>query len=440
MKKHNYFVKLAALALALVLTLSLTACGGSNTDNSGDNAGDEQKPVVKIAVPNDTTNEARALLLLQENGIIKLKDGVGITATKNDIEENPYNVEIVEAEAAQLPNQLQDVDYAVINSNYAISAGLNPVNDSLLIEGSASAYANILTVKEGNENEPKILALKAALESQQVVDFINETYNGSVISVVENPTDGYDATVDYDALNGETITIAATPAPHAEILEVVKTILADKGITLNIQVFNDYVQPNLALSEKELDANFFQHKPYLDTFSKEHKLNLAVLTAVHLEPMGVYSKSIKNVADLPDGAKIAVPNDPTNGGRALKVLETAGILKVRPEAGILASPADIVDNPKHVKIVEVEAAQLPRALDDVDAAVINSNYALAAKLNPTKDAIAIESKDSPYANVVVVRAGDENRPELQKLKNALLTPEVKKFLEEKYQGAVVPAF
>lgn len=141
-----------------------------------------------------------------------------------------------------------------------------------------------------------------------------------------------------------------------------------------------------------------------------------------------------------EGAKIAVPNDPTNGGRALKVLETAGILKVRPEAGILASPADIVDNPKHVKIVEVEAAQLPRALDDVDAAVINSNYALAAKLNPTKDAIAIESKDSPYANVVVVRAGDENRPELQKLKNALLTPEVKKFLEEKYQGAVVPAF
>ena len=131
-------------------------------------------------------------------------------------------------------------------------------------------------------------------------------------------------------------------------------------------------------------------RPYLDTFSKEHKLNLAVLTAVHLEPMGVYSKSIKNVADLPDGAKIAVPNDPTNGGRALKVLETAGILKVRPEAGILASPADIVDNPKHVKIVEVEAAQLPRALDDVDAAVINSNYALAAKLNPTKDAIAIE--------------------------------------------------
>ena len=286
MKKHNYFVKLAALALALVLTLSLTACGGSNTDNSGDNAGDEQKPVVKIAVPNDTTNEARALLLLQENGI--MKDGVGITATKNDIEENPYNVEIVEAEAAQLPNQLQDVDYAVINSNYAISAGLNPVNDSLLIEGSASAYANILTVKEGNENEPKILALKAALESQQVVDFINETYNGSVVSVVENPTDGYDATVDYDALNGETITIAATPAPHAEILEVVKTILADKGITLNIQVFNDYVQPNTAVEDGAVDANYFQHLPYLEDFNAQNGTHIVSISAVHVEPMGLY--------------------------------------------------------------------------------------------------------------------------------------------------------
>ena len=288
MKKHNYFVKLAALALALVLTLSLTACGGSNTDNSGDNAGDEQKPVVKIAVPNDTTNEARALLLLQENGIIKLKDGVGITATKNDIEENPYNVEIVEAEAAQLPNQLQDVDYAVINSNYAISAGLNPVNDSLLIEGSASAYANILTVKEGNENEPKILALKAALESKQVADYISETYNGSVVSVVENPTDGYDASVDYDALNGETITIAATPAPHAEILEVVKTILADKGITLNIQVFNDYVQPNTVVDDGTVDANYFQHLPYLEDFNAQNGTHIASIAAIHVEPMGLY--------------------------------------------------------------------------------------------------------------------------------------------------------
>ena len=197
--KHNTLTKIITLALAVVLALSLAACGSKTDDNSGDAAA----TTIKIGVPNDTTNEARALLLLQENGIIKLKDGVGITATKNDIVDNPYNVEIVEAEAAQLPNLLPDVDYAVINSNYAINAGLNPVKDSLLIEGSASAYANILVVKEGNENEPKILALKAALESQQVADFIAEKYAGAVVSVVENPTDGYDASVDYDALSAQ---------------------------------------------------------------------------------------------------------------------------------------------------------------------------------------------------------------------------------------------
>ena len=286
MKKHNYFVKLAALALALVLTLILTACGGNSTP-AADGDGDTQ-PVIKIGVPNDTTNEARALLLLQENGIIKLADGAGITATKNDIVENPYNVEIVEAEAAQLPNQLQDVDYAVINSNYAINAGLNPVSDSLLIEGSASAYANILTVKEGNETSPKTLALKAALESQQVVDFINEKYNGSVVSVVENPTDGYDASVDYDALNGQTITIAASPTPHAEILEIAKTILADKGITLDIQVYNDYVVPNTVVDDGTVDANYFQHLPYLEDFNAQNGTHIVSVSAIHVEPMGLY--------------------------------------------------------------------------------------------------------------------------------------------------------
>ena len=284
MKKHNYFVKLTALALALVLTLSLTACGGSGNTTNGDDA----QPVIKIAVPNDTTNEARALLLLQENGIIKLKDGVGITATKNDIEENPYNVEIVEAEAAQLPNQLPDVDYAVINSNYAINAGLNPVKDSLLIEGSASAYANILTVKEGNETTPKTLALKAALESQQVVDYINEKYDGSVVSVVENPTDGYDASVDYDALNGETITIAASPTPHAEILEVAKEILAAKGITLDIQTYNDYVVPNTVVDDGTVDANYFQHLPYLEDFNAQNGTHIVSVSSIHVEPMGLY--------------------------------------------------------------------------------------------------------------------------------------------------------
>ena len=287
--KHNTFTRLAALALSLVLALSLAACGSK--DNTNDTTGDKDAAAattVKIGVPNDTTNEARALLLLQENGIIKLADGVGITATKNDIVENPYNVEIVEAEAAQLPNLLPDVDYAVINSNYAINAGLNPVNDSLLIEGSASAYANILAVKEGNENEPKILALKAALESKQVADYISETYNGSVVSVVENPTDGYDASVDYDALKGQTISIAASPTPHAEILEVAKEILAAKEITLDIQSFNDYVVPNTVVDDGTVDANYFQHLPYLEDFNTQNGTHIASIAAIHVEPMGLY--------------------------------------------------------------------------------------------------------------------------------------------------------
>ena len=283
--KHNTLTKIITLALAVVLALSLAACGSKTDDNSGDKT---DAPVIKIGVPNDTTNEARALLLLQENGIIKLKDGVGITATKNDIVENPHNVEIVEAEAAQLPNLLPDVDYAVINSNYAINAGLNPVNDSLLIEGSASAYANILTVKEGNETSPKALALKAALESKQVADFITEKYAGSVVSVVESTTDGYDASVDYDALKGETITVAASPTPHAEILEVAKEILAAKDITLDIQVFNDYVVPNTVVEDGTVDANYFQHLPYLEDFNAQNGTHIVSIAAIHVEPMGLY--------------------------------------------------------------------------------------------------------------------------------------------------------
>ena len=282
MKKHS--IKLTALVLALVLVaaLALTGCGSKSDDGSSD------APVIQIAVPTDTTNEARALLLLQDNGIIKLADGAGITATKNDIVENPYNVEIVETEAAQIPNILQDVDYAVINSNYAINAGLNPVTDSLVIEGSSSAYANILAVKEGNESSDKVKALVAALESQQVVDYINEKYDGSVVSTVENPTDGFDASVDYDALSGETISVAASPTPHAEILEVVKTILAEKNITLDIQVFNDYVVPNTVVEDGTTDANYFQHQPYLDDFNNENGTHIVSVGAIHVEPMGLY--------------------------------------------------------------------------------------------------------------------------------------------------------
>lgn len=281
MKKHS--IKLTALVLALVLTaaLALTGCGSKSDDSDG-------ATTIQIAVPNDTTNEARALLLLQDNGIIKLADGAGITATKNDIVENPYNVEIVETEAAQIPNILQDVDYAVINSNYAISAGLNPVEDALAIEDGSSAYVNVLVCKDGNQESPKIKALAAALESQQVKDFIDEKYAGSVVFVVENPTDGYDSTVDYDALNGETVSCAATPAPHCEILEICKDILAQKGITLDVQEFDDYIQPNNVVEDGQIDTNYFQHQPYLDDFNQEHGTHLVTVAGIHVEPMGIY--------------------------------------------------------------------------------------------------------------------------------------------------------
>lgn len=269
--------KLISLALAAVLALGILSGCGKKADAA-----------IQIAVPNDTTNEARALLLLEANGIIKLKDGAGITATKNDIVENPHNVEIVEAEAARLPDMKQDVDYAVINSNYAINAGLNPLKDALAIEGSSSAYGNILCVKEGNENEPKILALKAALESKQVADFITEKYAGSVVSTVTNPTDGYDASVDYAALSGTTISIAASPTPHAEILEVAKTILAAKGITLDIRTFSDYVVPNTVVEDGTVDANYFQHLPYLEDFNKEQGTHIVSIATIHVEPMGLY--------------------------------------------------------------------------------------------------------------------------------------------------------
>ena len=265
------------LSLVLIFTfaIGLTGCGGSDE-------------AIQIAIPNDTTNEARALLLLQDNGIITLKDGAGITATIQDIAENPKNIEFKEVEAAQLPNVLQDVDYAIINSNYALPAGLNPVEDSLLIEGSSSAYGNILAVKEGNENEPKIKALVAALTSQKVADFIAETYGGAVISTVENPGDGFDPDLDYASLAGTEITVAATPSPHAEVLAAAKEILAEKDITLTIKEFTDYVQPNNVVESGEIDANYFQHVPYLDDFNAQNGTHVVSVAVIHVEPLGLY--------------------------------------------------------------------------------------------------------------------------------------------------------
>lgn len=272
MKKIISLILITVLSLTLVF--SLTACGGSDK--------------ITIAIPNDTTNEARALLLLEDLGIIKLKEGAGITATPLDVEENPKNIEFKEVEAAQLPNALQDVDYAVINSNYAIEAKLNPTKDALGLEGSSSAYGNILAVKEGNENSDIIKALKAALTSKKVADFIASEYDGAVVSVVDNPTDGYDSSIDYAALAGKTVSVAASPTPHAEILGVVKTILAEKNITLEIKEFTDYVQPNNVVDSGEIDANYFQHLPYLEDFNAENGTHIVSVAQIHVEPLGIY--------------------------------------------------------------------------------------------------------------------------------------------------------
>ena len=261
------FLKVTGVAAAAA---ALTACGGSSstassTASSAAASSEAASAVakldkVKVAVPNDTTNEARALTLLEKNGFFKLKADAGLTATAKDIEENPLNVTVDEVEAAQVPN--------------------------------------VLVCKDGNQEEPKIKALAAALQSQQVKDFMDENYKGAVLSVVENPTDGYDASVDYDALNGETVSCAATPAPHCEVLEVCKEILAAKGITLDIQEYDDYIIPNNVVEDGTVDTNYFQHQPYLDDFNAEHGTHLVTVAGIHVEPMGIYGGKQDSLAPI----------------------------------------------------------------------------------------------------------------------------------------------
>lgn len=234
--------------------------------------------------------------------------------------------------------------------------------------------------------------------------------------------------------------VGATVVPHAEILQVVKPILEKDGIDLQIVEFSDYVQPNLAVSDKELDANFFQHIPYLEKFCKERNLQLVNVAGIHIEPMGIYAKTVKKFDDLANDSSVAIPNDPTNGGRALLLLEKAGLITLKEGVDIHATVSDVVKNPKNLQFKELEAAQIPRSLDDVTMAVINTNYALEANLVPAKDALFIEQSDSPYVNILVARQGDESRPEMQKLVKALKSDEVRKFIADKYKGAILPAF
>ncbi len=236
------------------------------------------------------------------------------------------------------------------------------------------------------------------------------------------------------------IVVGATAKPHAEILEIVKPLLAKENVNLEIKVFTDYVQLNPALKDSQIDANFFQHIPYLDDYNAKNKADLAWTVKVHNEPMGIYSKKITSLDKLADGAKVGIPNDATNGGRALMVLEQAKLIKLKAGVGVTATEKDIVENPKKIKITPMDAAMLPRTLEDTDICVINSNYALEGKLNPVKDSIFSEAKDSPFANILAVRPADKGKDAIVKLGKALQSPEVKKFLEEKYAGSCVPSF
>ena len=242
------------------------------------------------------------------------------------------------------------------------------------------------------------------------------------------------------AAQAETLRVAASAVPHAEILNFVKPALAKEGVELDVKVFTDYVQPNVQVAEKRLDANFFQHQPYLDEFNKSRGTSLVSVAGVHLEPFGAYSSKIKDLKELPQGANVVIPNDATNGGRALLLLQKAGVITLKDPSNILSTPKDIAENPKGIKVRELEAATLPRVLTQVDLALINTNYALEAKLNPTEDALAIEGSDSPYVNILVTREDNKDSPAVQKLVKALHSDEVKAFILEKYKGAVVPAF
>jgi len=254
----------------------------------------------------------------------------------------------------------------------------------------------------------------------------------------EGSTNGAEAGTET---SGEvTLKVGASPVPHAKLLEFVKPMLKEQGVNLEIIEFNDYVQPNTQLYEKQIDANFFQHMPYLEQFNKDKGYDLVSVAGIHIEPFGAYSKKITKIEELKEGAKVVIPNDPSNGGRALALMAENGLLTLKDGVGVNGTVADITENPKKLDIREVEAATLPRVLGEVDLALINTNYALEADLVPTKDALFIEGSDSPYVNILVARPDNKDSEAMQKLAAALRSPEVKKFIEDTYKGAIVAAF
>ena len=249
-----------------------------------------------------------------------------------------------------------------------------------------------------------------------------------------------DDTTSDDAAETVTLTVAASPTPHAVILNACVDMLAEQGINLVVNEYSDYTMPNLAVEDGDEDANYFQHLPYLDEFNESNGTHLVSVAGVHIEPMGIYAGKTASLDELADGAVIGVPSDATNEGRALLLLEAQGLIKLDDSSNLTATPNNIVENPKNLEFMEMEAAQLPSSLPDLDLAVINSNYALGAGLNPTTDALAVEDADSPYVNVLVVKEGNEENPAIQALVEALHSDTIRDFINEEFDGAVVPAF
>ena len=248
------------------------------------------------------------------------------------------------------------------------------------------------------------------------------------------------AVLSAGAAFAEDIKVGVSVGEHAEIMEKVKEVAAEKGLNIDIVEFSDYVVPNQALNDGDLNANSFQHRPYLDNQIADRGFKIESVAKTITTPMGVYSKKVKSLDELEDGATVGIPNDPTNGGRALLVLQAQGLIKVNPEAGLKATPVDVTENPKNIQFAELDAAQLPRSLDDTAASVINTNYALDAGLNPNTDSIAIEGKESPYANVIAVRTEDKDAAWLKTLVEAYHDESIKAFINERYQGAVIPSW
>ena len=236
------------------------------------------------------------------------------------------------------------------------------------------------------------------------------------------------------------LVVGASPTPHAELLEHLKPMLAQQGVDLEIKVYTDYVQPNVQLVEKRIDANFFQHKPYMDEFNRSRGASVQAVADVLIAPFGAYSKKITNISELKDGAVVAIPNDAVNGGRALQLLDQAKIIKLTDPKNNMSTEKDIVQNLKNIKIKQLEAPMLPRVLGEVDMAIINTTFALEAKLSPSKDALMLESGQSNYVNLLAARADNKDSPAMQKLATALRSPESKKFIIERFKGSLVPAF